>query len=779
MEKITFPARLQGWLWLMCLLMPLAAGAQAPDSSAWTRLIDIKLPPGQQRDSLGQSSDPSFYRVLFLFNKSQAPVGVSGLSAGALTNEATGDTVPLALTVNGKAAMAKATDSLAPGAMLRVEMRASVRDSGDWFYVLTGSVRQRGTDNPNPIFLQGGVRQSIRPMDKAKARPFFEIEDISTLNVSWGVPLMRVYIRDTSGAGGKLGLPQVIVRKELSEGAFEQARYGGVTFWSEEGDSISEVKLGPGQGMAVMVRFDALRSPGKYAGKLVVDYPGMIVVEEDFTLNIRSSLWLAIAIILLGVLGGYWMNRLLNQTKPRLQMAQQVAQLGEDYAQLGTDLGKLDDEETLVLNTLRNQTSRLSAQLNTSVPADAEDRLKRLNAKLPLFVEWVKTDRLIESVQPASLVTQEITDLVGAAQTYLLDPNADSAQADAQKSALAGIPAKLDAAIGTNMQSQVAALKALADNHQDDLGDTYAGIAARITALEADVASGAVSLSQMQSQYDGIRKDITKALTAQLQTQAETSPIQGVDASEWSKAKASIQPSMDNVAAATTADTAISAYHSACLKYLAQVFLVLTQKVASREEGADAATKATLDEIKAQSAEINTNLAAGDVDVARQLINDAVAKFNALGSGPQETTRGADTFMAKAGGILPPLPPFMQMAGGMQGGYRSPIGIGSRDQMSMKSLADINRQLMVADLISTFAIAVLSTLMGLLTLYLPDYSWGGLEDYIYAFLWGFGLHTVTKSTDVGTNVFGFLSGKLTTGSTAAPASGGQAGGDAA
>jgi hypothetical protein len=61
------------------------------------------------------------------------------------------------------------------------------------------------------------------------------------------------------------------------------------------------------------------------------------------------------------------------------------------------------------------------------------------------------------------------------------------------------------------------------------------------------------------------------------------------------------------------------------------------------------------------------------------------------------------------------------------------------------SLSEIVRKLQVSDWIFDFVVLLIASVLGISLLWLTDATWGGVEDYIPAFLWGLGLHVVSGS----------------------------------
>lgn len=101
-------------------------------------------------------------------------------------------------------------------------------------------------------------------------------------------------------------------------------------------------------------------------------------------------------------------------------------------------------------------------------------------------------------------------------------------------------------------------------------------------------------------------------------------------------------------------------------------------------------------------------------------------------------------------------------------GNGAPEENGTFGARKIPSFDEISRYLLLTEVSITAIIMLLSTLVGLLTLYVPNATWGTTSDKILAFLWGFGLHTIAKNTDFGSGVFSFISGKFT-GAAPAPA----------
>jgi hypothetical protein len=51
-------------------------------------------------------------------------------------------------------------------------------------------------------------------------------------------------------------------------------------------------------------------------------------------------------------------------------------------------------------------------------------------------------------------------------------------------------------------------------------------------------------------------------------------------------------------------------------------------------------------------------------------------------------------------------------------------------------------------------------ILGIQVLYLGDDTWGSWQDLFVAFTWGFGIHAVSRNSDLGKRAFEYVNGKV-------------------
>jgi hypothetical protein len=78
--------------------------------------------------------------------------------------------------------------------------------------------------------------------------------------------------------------------------------------------------------------------------------------------------------------------------------------------------------------------------------------------------------------------------------------------------------------------------------------------------------------------------------------------------------------------------------------------------------------------------------------------------------------------------------------------------------------------LFLSELIYAVIVLALSVILGLQILYLGDDTWGSVQDILVAFTWGFGIHAISRNTNLGQQAFTYVSGKINSSAPAASAS---------
>jgi hypothetical protein len=547
---------------LLVVVLGISGNAFAKDSTA--TCIPDRLPaplcfqvPGGTGKEQVEFFGRTFHSKFFVLNQSDSSLVTLAFEPAMIRSLNLDKKADLTFQINGKVGN---SHEISPRTNALFEMNAAIPDTGNWFADLRGNVRipVKGKDPKVIPFAFQLVFRSHAQKNVARSKPFFLVEDISTVNAHCSSPKIRIVVRDTSNKGGEMNLPQIILRKKIGDTGKAQANYQKVIFQNETGDTIDTLKFTNGEEKILIATVDGLCQAGSYEGQAIFTAIGQTEIKQTFTLNKRSSVLWAILLIALGTFGGYIGMKLIGNVKPKLLLTRNAVLLIQKMDLTKQQFEPLLEGELPLHTFLKVELEELHLRIEFGIPSEIEAELKVLRAKVEVYLEWITIHRQVEALK-------------------LAPPN-----------------------------------------------------------------------SEMTNPLDEVNKWIRN-----------------------SKSKPEEK---------------------------AQQFTIL------------ASVKAL-------------------VDKAKQSASDVLTKGEAT--------------------LLPPTP------------KAKPI----------PTLSEIEEKIRNAEIYSTLIIMTLSVLIGLVTLYYPNDSWGSASDKILLVLWGFGLHTVTKNTNFDGGIFGYITGKLSHPSTTPPPNG--------
>jgi hypothetical protein len=266
--------------------------------------------------------------------------------------------------------------------------------------------------------------------------------------------------------------------------------------------------------------------------------------------------------------------------------------------------------------------------------------------------------------------------------------------------------------------------------------------------------------AEAQRSYAGARAAYLHLLTANLRARLPETPPQGARPEAWAATRSAALVSLgaaEQHLAHEPPDlkAANEAYEDAARRALNVLLPALNAQVAglreplARATGGDAGgpppeivapAREALDAAAASVERAQSRLDAGDLSPAllaydqgnAQLAQgrEAMQKAGLMGDDQATTAPQPMSLPMPGGDELPAMPALALWASG--------------DEQS--TAAWLRRGLLVRDAIATLVIAVLSSLVGLQLLWVGNATFGSLNDYIGALLWGFGLHQLNEVT---------------------------------
>ncbi|MEM6271342.1 MAG: hypothetical protein AAF998_18045 [Bacteroidota bacterium] len=737
---------LAGWLFL------LLAGTISGQNSYAIILAD------DQGDIRATVYDKAYFGYLTLQNRSDSALAIRELELSPFINVRTGEKQPGILQLDGTPAPPTAT--LSPGKALRVEFRSELPDTGTYQALLGMAVY--GKADTSRISRKIRVQRTKKVRKKVKnggKKPFFRIAQLYNVSGIRGELVAKMVVEDTAGRGGTIAQISPVVWRKKADNSRESLDFGAIQLRNEAGDTIEKITFAPeSRRSTVLIDLTNLDLPGSFQGEIYLAADGYQAVSGDFNINSKSSWWVAIALIALGLTVAAGLRYLLTVAQPRLNERQQVSQLAVEISGLLPEEQELRGVEREVLAQLNTQVATLDRQLAYGTVSDLAVRIQVIREKEKVFLAWLGARRPFINLTSEQQKPEWGIEL-DAAQRYLDVPGGELKTGKELQAKLQTVREKaLTAELRHLGQTLVAAIKKDAD--------TGSKLSAEIKTWAALTAQDPPSRDRLQTAYDALIEGYERQLLQKLE-RLKRKPLQEVPPDDWTRYSAKI----DAASAQVEQSEGIAARVSALLHAYRVYLRASLDWTRSQSQGYPAQSPRTaaivglqeLDEewprlspsqclnkfsdclTRLQVAwDLPRHRGADDEssaqDAIRRLKNTASLTYRAT------TPRAGET----AELFLPP----------PQSRVPKHADLEETKRRAQDENRSVTQQKLIAELVSTAVVLVISTLLGVLILWIPNATWGNASDIIYALLWGFGLHTVSKSTDITGTVGQFVRGKV-------------------
>lgn len=555
-----------------------------------------------------------------------------------------------------------------------------------------------------------------------------------------------------------LNLPRMagLARKD-SEKVMSQATFDKATvqeFDGKEWNSISQGPTLPGRtAKEFRIVIDGL-TPGEYSGTLSVANDYMNAVESPVGITVRRSWFVAVLLIMIGVLGSLWLRRYAQQDKPKLVAQRDIAKVNEDLQTMQDGLTDVTPEEQEVFAFLGKQLNKLYESWEKGVVATGDAQLKEIAAKLALVPRWVNLRRRLESTTlPSDKLLARRIAIAGIKDAF---QTADSGTTATKISAVDQDITKDLALVITDRiasltnevvrQEQSGAGKVL----KQKLDEEVMGRLKQAT----DLAASPERLQEAAFKIGEANLVMVRLLATGLEAKIPpTPPDQGIDPADWQAAVADIRQELAQARSTNDPDTASAAYKKGYAIYLTTLLQGIRIRLNMADERIAALTETTANtdkEIKSHDArEMAENcdvlLNAGDTAGAQLEFETLDTAVRTL----ESTLRDAEA-MEKAAktGTPPPereslLEPGIPVITGstLEGSLvRETVVFPGTPIRMIRPASELDAQIKVGEWKVAIIGFIIAVVVGLRMLWLASPTWGDLNDMTIAILWGLGVH---------------------------------------
>lgn len=488
---------------------------------------------------------------------------------------------------------------------------------------------------------------------------------------------------------------------------------------------------------------------GSYSGKLTVAAPDYKAKDEPISFVIRSSWFLAFILVTLGAGISAAIQYYATFRQPRLLVRDSASRLEQDMDDLERQL-VLDRDESMVMQRLRDKVDfYIEQSFQGSLPkgwlALAQAGLKGVEGKLAAFPDWVYARRALAEVDLPTATRAALQQDLDNSQAAIEN---DADLATAAIATLDGLLSKIQTARRNALTEPVTTLSAQIDKETGTSSSVEAKKEFATAKSAADAAIRALTVSDIAAYRARFNEAGTgyargKGLELESHLPLPATPL-------WEP----VRHLLSQLSAASDARTADALYNQAY-----DVFTKVQAPAATNDvtmlEGAGGGQQVS-------NALADAMAVVRDARASSRAFGFALKDFHTLSEGRSKAldilgpAAGLQVTAASAvperGAAVPSLPGQLLV---QRFGYASKRRLGSR--------ASAGRELRWYDYVITGVAVLISGLLGVVLVWVPDSDWGQLFDLFAAVLWGLGLHTIGGSTFVGISA---LKNQLTGGATA-------------
>ena len=499
------------------------------------------------------------------------------------------------------------------------------------------------------------------------------------------------------------------------------------------------ILLKPADSLGLQVVLTGLHDSGEYQGRLRLTAPGAKPVDQDFTVTLRESPWVAFWIILIGVTISAVLRAVSQNLRPRLLQIQRAQLLIRDLDILIAEPGR-EAEELELLRVLRRQGAVFLVGLDANVSQDTQARLGNLEKRVALARSWITLRRRVNAVTLPK-VRDKLRPAIERIRSVILSENSSDADLAAARKDLDDLDREIDQAVREELKSQVDQLRsALHQSESSGANVSEARVNAEIgKLLNAAEAALATDLPAALRSYSEARAKWLRSQIERLARRLTGAAPAGMTMESWRTESSAIerQVTLARRQINTDVEGANETYQAAVAAYTTVVCEALTKDLAEarvKAKGLDGDEKvaalAELDKVQAKIAAARDAIASGDTGEAIRRVDEALAARQAsLESQPQTRSFIQDAVTNWLLGVAP--------VPGVVGDVGSGVVVTDRE---IKLTA---RMISGVDVMSWVVAILVATLLGIVALWSPKATWGGWEDHIVALLWGLGLHQFT------------------------------------
>jgi hypothetical protein len=593
---------------------------------------------------------------------------------------------------------------------------------------------------------------------RSRAATPLEFKDLDIVPGQTGRPLTATFsLRETAGHQTTFYTPDVSGLARILGGKRVSALLSATPVVSRlKSDDTTEslepgrtLEIGSGATQRFTVALPAVTEAGEYGGTLHVTSPDGAPVDSAMTLLVHDPTWLAVALIVLGVVLSMLLRWYYQTKRPEMVRSHTALEVLKqlDSMAMRTDIAA---EAKAVIQSLTQRVQRAFERIRLGEGDTADAAVTDVKAKLELLRAWLDASTRVAALGD-SPVAPPLRKKVEDQRAVLLSASASASEIAAAMTALQAIPGDIQAALVADFNAALGAIESALQKRPAGAGHAPA-VRDKIAEVQrlvdrARQEHNGDRLPQARDLVTAARKQYVRVLADEMHNAVAEVPL-GYDAPAWTPIAREIGRVLDTARNDGNADRAWSEYNEARRQYVRGLLRGLR-----KEHGEVMAIVGALrgrdpnDAAAAESAPFTDAAATAITNADTKLESDLDAALDSARDADEEM-RAAEAALEKRGvrlgGATRVLAAFFRPAG-----VPALVSIDSPDALSPLprqpaiTLDQLRTSIDRSDFLVGAVIAAIAVFLGLKTLLFGSLTWGGYADWAGALLWGLGLHQVS------------------------------------
>lgn len=552
-----------------------------------------------------------------------------------------------------------------------------------------------------------------------KSSPFFKVEPIAILVQAGKCPAkVRFVIRDISGDGGEMQHPLLLLNKNRGDAGL-QAQSASYTLAQEVGNTLqpltgSTLVFAPNEAKRICATFSDLPLAEEYTGSVILQGEKFIDQSQSFTLRLSRTVWCAILVITSGLLLAALARYFYNKVSPRLKQRLKLLGIKADFEGIAERIPDLNDMETSSLKRILGFVDDLlrkvgDPSLSEAILANVQSNFE---VRRTLFYRVIDLRQALDAADPPN---NGLDALVRRTHIEFLRVYTNTeAQLQEQISEIGKAEGLIREQLLNELKTNIDSLRqVIKDNDEILSSEDYASLNETIEHL-MDIRNQ--DLWKALYEYEFFALQTPRALSKGLMRHLEGKAFPGDawEAAEWAELNSTVQAQLKAGLDTRNPQLALTAYQKAFATFRGMMDAQLQKKNITNP-------------------------------VTPEYTNAAALKAY---ENPGEAKRSIPlTHTGTHNKVDTAQPIALGRIGRPMKGHEPPAS---------EVLKSTDCQLFWSETIYALIVLLLSIIIGLQVLYLGNETWGSVKDILVAFTWGFGIHAISRNTDLGKHVFSYV-----------------------